>query len=54
MSNKTIRSFIPETAVHHISKEDKKDILWRGSIDIVDPENPKKTIRNCIKLLLLY
>lgn len=44
--------FHTETAVYHISEGDGKNIVWRGTIDIVDPESIKFSIKEYIKLLL--
>ena len=45
------RIFHTETAVYHITEDDRRDILWRGAIDIINPKKMRSSIKQYIKVL---
>ena len=44
--------FHTETGIYNISKTDRRDLIWRGRIDIVNPEKTRPTVNQYIKRLI--
>src|SRR5690606_28847856 len=44
--------FHTETGIYNISKGDMRDLIWRGRIDIVNPEKTKNAVKHYIHRLI--
>lgn len=42
-----------ETSLYCICVDKERSLIWRGSIDILDPENVEKTIKDYVRLLVV-
>lgn len=42
-----------ETSLYCICEGKERSLIWRGSIDILDPDNVEKTIKDYVKLLVI-
>lgn len=42
-----------ETSLYCICMDKERSLIWRGSIDILDPENVEKTIKDYVRLLVV-
>lgn len=53
MTEKTAgtRIFHTETGIYHISEGKDRDLIWRGRIDIVNPEKTETSVRHYLKRL---
>ena len=42
-----------ETSLYCICMGKERSLIWRGSIDILDPENIEKTIKDYVRLIVV-
>ena len=49
----TFTIYHAETSLYCICEGKERSLIWRGSIDITDPENIEKTVNDYVKLVVL-
>lgn len=50
---KTYTTYNAETSLYCICMGKERSLIWRGSIDILDPDNVQKTIKDYVRLLVI-
>lgn len=51
-SHESYQIYHTETLLYCLCPEKDRELLWKGSIDIIDPQKPKKSVSDYVKTLI--